>query len=117
MICCFFFSSRRRHTRCALVTGVQTCALPISSALALAAALVVCNPAAFASDPALTPTDPKTAAYLRDLANGGSPAYALVESLTTEVGPRMDGSDADPRAVAWATATFAELGVDRKSVR
>src|SRR3546814_1640169 len=31
---CFFFSSRRRHTRCALVTGVQTCALPISSEIA-----------------------------------------------------------------------------------
>src|SRR3546814_13984793 len=29
-LCFFFFSSRRRHTRCALVTGVQTCALPIS---------------------------------------------------------------------------------------
>src|SRR3546814_8916763 len=30
MLCCrFFFSSRRRHTRCVLVTGVQTCALPI----------------------------------------------------------------------------------------
>src|SRR3546814_3593811 len=37
MLCCiifylslfFFFSGRRRHTRCALVTGVQTCALPI----------------------------------------------------------------------------------------
>src|SRR3546814_2006294 len=28
----FFFSSRRRHTRCALVLGVQTCALPISFA-------------------------------------------------------------------------------------
>src|SRR3546814_7162127 len=28
----FLFSSRRRHTRCALVTGVQTCALPISIA-------------------------------------------------------------------------------------
>src|SRR3546814_1242184 len=28
-VCIFFFSSRRRHTRCALVTGVQTCALPI----------------------------------------------------------------------------------------
>src|SRR3546814_8334918 len=27
--CLFFFSSRRRHTRCALVTGVQTCARPI----------------------------------------------------------------------------------------
>src|SRR3546814_13591045 len=31
MVYCFFFSSRRRHTRCALVTGVQTCALPILS--------------------------------------------------------------------------------------
>src|SRR3546814_4702169 len=31
--CFFFFPSRRRHTRCALVTGVQTCALPISIAL------------------------------------------------------------------------------------
>src|SRR3546814_7037851 len=29
MDCVFFCSSRRRHTRCALVTGVQTCALPI----------------------------------------------------------------------------------------
>src|SRR3546814_19114549 len=33
----FFFASRRRHTRCALVTGVQTCALPISDARAGAA--------------------------------------------------------------------------------
>src|SRR3546814_16006568 len=28
-VCRYFFSSRRRHTSCALVTGVQTCALPI----------------------------------------------------------------------------------------
>src|SRR3546814_3264991 len=33
----FFFSSRRRHTRCALVTGVQTCALPIYPVERLAA--------------------------------------------------------------------------------
>src|SRR3546814_4558737 len=32
-----FFSSRRRHTRCALVTGVQTCALPILISLTLIA--------------------------------------------------------------------------------
>src|SRR3546814_8633127 len=32
----FFFSSRRRHTRCALVTGVQTCALPIFLATTVA---------------------------------------------------------------------------------
>src|SRR3546814_5850647 len=36
-LCAFFFSSRRRHTRCALVTGVQTCALPIWDAEQLAA--------------------------------------------------------------------------------
>src|SRR3546814_6476319 len=29
MFCYLFFSSRGRHSRCALVTGVQTCALPI----------------------------------------------------------------------------------------
>src|SRR3546814_9965894 len=43
MSCClclvgFFFSSRRRHTRCALVTGVQTCALPIFAACSAPAA-------------------------------------------------------------------------------
>src|SRR3546814_19807329 len=37
-MCFFFFSSRRRHTRCALVTGVQTCALPISTATSSPAA-------------------------------------------------------------------------------
>src|SRR3546814_10906166 len=41
MICYidFFFSSRRRHTRCALVTGVQTCALPICACAAKAVVL------------------------------------------------------------------------------
>src|SRR3546814_3192716 len=37
----FFFSSRRRHTRCALVTGVQTCALPICTCNGWDAARVV----------------------------------------------------------------------------
>src|SRR3546814_946396 len=37
----FFFSSRRRHTRCALVTGVQTCALPISPAVFISHGLSV----------------------------------------------------------------------------
>src|SRR3546814_2147057 len=51
-----FFSSRRRHTRCALVTGVQTCALPIcvtSSAATIFAA--VAAPCAAASASALLP--------------------------------------------------------------
>src|SRR3546814_18377521 len=38
---CLFFSSRRRHTRCALVTGVQTCALPILLEQRIAAAFAV----------------------------------------------------------------------------
>src|SRR3546814_827809 len=38
-VLCFFFSSRRRHTRGALVTGVQTCALPIYAAFATLDAL------------------------------------------------------------------------------
>src|SRR3546814_6903905 len=38
----FFFSSRRRHTRCALVTGVQTCALPICC-VSLLLCVVVCR--------------------------------------------------------------------------
>src|SRR3546814_8580848 len=36
VLICVFFSSRRRHTRCALVTGVQTCALPIFIVCAVA---------------------------------------------------------------------------------
>src|SRR3546814_6141457 len=45
----FFFSSRRRHTRCALVTGVQTCALPISG---LACILLLATATAAAQDKA-----------------------------------------------------------------
>src|SRR3546814_11010743 len=48
-VCFFFFSSRRRHTRCALVTGVQTCALPIFRRFQAALAgvlLALCAPAA-----------------------------------------------------------------------
>src|SRR3546814_4611027 len=43
---CLFFSSRRRHTRCALVTGVQTCALPIFGARLALVQLLNRNPEA-----------------------------------------------------------------------
>src|SRR3546814_14816924 len=33
VVCCFYFAGRRRHTSCALVTGVQTCALPICESM------------------------------------------------------------------------------------
>ena len=37
----------------------------------------------------------------------------MVESLTTEIGPRIAGSEADARAVAWAEAKFKALGFDK----
>lgn len=54
-----------------------------------------------------------TAARLRDQALAGSGAYEVVESLTTEVGPRMGGTPADARAVAWAVEKFRSMGFDR----
>ena len=37
-------------------------------------------------------------------------AYGIVESLTTEVGPRLAGTEAEARAREWALATLRELG-------
>lgn len=53
------------------------------------------------------------AAELRDQARASNLAYEIVESLTTEVGPRMAGTPGDARAVAWGKAKFEELGFDR----
>lgn len=63
---------------------------------------------AFADDAAL-----ETAAALRAQALANDTAWNVVESLTTEVGPRLAGSEADARTVAWAQAKFEELGYDR----
>jgi len=54
-----------------------------------------------------------TAAQLREAALASDVGYRVVESLTTEIGPRPGGSEADARAVAWAEAKFHELGFDR----
>ncbi|MGY0620363.1 M28 family peptidase [Lysobacter sp. A378] len=54
-----------------------------------------------------------TAAQLRATALASDLGYRITESLTTEVGPRLAGSPADARAVAWAKAKFEELGYDK----
>ena len=54
-----------------------------------------------------------TAAQLRERALADDTGYRIIESLTTEVGPRLPGSEADARAVAWAVAKFESLGFDR----
>lgn len=54
-----------------------------------------------------------TATQLRERALEGSGAFAIVESVTTEVGHRMAGSANDARGVAWARAKFEALGFDK----
>ena len=54
-----------------------------------------------------------TATQLREQALAGSGAYDIVESLTTEIGPRMAGSPAYDRATQWAQEKFRALGYDR----
>jgi hypothetical protein len=53
------------------------------------------------------------AAQLREQALSSDLGWKIVESLTTEVGPRMAGSAADAHAVEWAKAKFAQLGYDK----
>ena len=50
---------------------------------------------------------------IRETALQSDQAYALLESLTTDVGQRLAGSANDAKAVAWAKAKFTELGFDR----
>src|SRR3546814_4957992 len=71
---CFFFSSRRRHTRCALVTGVQTCALPIC-----ALELSLCADFRLASDDARL--------GLPEIALGGIPGSGGTSRLVRLAGP------------------------------
>jgi hypothetical protein len=50
---------------------------------------------------------------LRDRAIKDNLSVDIVESLTTEVGPRRTGTESDKRAVAWSLAKFKELGFDK----
>mgnify|MGYP006169116805 CR=1 FL=1 len=76
-------------------------------------ALALAAPAAFAADTGLDDAAIATAAQLRDRALAGSEAFAFVEGLTTEVGPRLAGTEADARGVRWAEAKFRAMGFDK----
>ena len=56
---------------------------------------------------------PDLLAEIRETALKSDQAYALLESLTTDIGQRLAGSENDAKAVAWAKAKFTELGFDR----
>lgn len=81
--------------------------------LALAAALALTCSSALAGPTTLPQAAIDTAVQLRQQALSDTTGWNVVESLTTEVGPRMAGSEADARAVAWAKETFVQLGFDR----
>ena len=81
--------------------------------LALAAALALTCSSALAGPTTIPQAAIDTAVQLRQQALSDTTGWNVVESLTTEVGPRMAGSEADARAVAWAKETFVQLGFDR----
>jgi len=60
--------------------------------------------------PAFSRADLAAAATLRERAAADATAYQLIESLTTEVGPRLAGSPGDKAAVAWAQREMTRLG-------
>lgn len=88
---------------------VSLLSLSLSALLAVA---LSANPVQ-AADALFSERELQTAAWIRDAAGDDNKSYAIVESLTTEVGPRMAGTEADLRAVAWAEAKFKELGFDK----
>jgi hypothetical protein len=61
----------------------------------------------------LSPQELEYLKNLRDKAVESTLAYEILESLTTEVGPRMAGTEGDARAVAWAENKFRQLGFDK----
>lgn len=80
---------------------------------ALLASLIFAALPTFAAAQAFDAVALADAARLRAHVDKDSGAYGLVESLTTEVGPRMAGEPAFDRAVEWAQAKFKSLGYDR----
>ena len=87
---------------------------------AMSVFLMAANVFAAASDPSesvdhsIVPAKIENAAILlRERALLDNLSVDIVESLTTEVGPRRIGTDGDKRVIAWAQAKFRELGFDR----
>src|SRR3546814_12931221 len=115
---CFCFSSRRRHTRCALVTGVQTCALPITAVAALQSGLI--SPATTVNDTGVYEV-PSCTGGTCTFRNDGSRAYGPVD-LRRSLTVSSDYYYYDLGARFWieqesfgGPEVFAEIG--RASVR
>src|SRR3546814_3998644 len=102
----FFFSSRRRHTRCALVTGVQTCALPISSATLLNLLYTVLSSA---------PSLPWAVLPLMLIAFGVALAFPIITLLILDMYPRQRGAASSLQA--FISLSLNALKIGRASCR
>jgi len=72
------------------------------------------NSAELTVDPSVIPQNlVEQARILRDRALKDNMSVDIVESVTTEVGPRRIGTEGDKRVIAWSQAKFKELGFDR----
>ncbi len=70
------------------------------------------QPAAIDTDTNLSPELQAQIQALQNRALHGQYAYDITEALTTEIGPRLAGSEAEARARQWAVEKFRELGFD-----
>ncbi len=76
----------------------------------LAAGLLLAGPLAAQT---FSDEDLAVARELREAALAGDGGYEIVADLTTRIGPRLAGSEADARAVEWAVAMLEDMGFDR----
>jgi hypothetical protein len=83
------------------------------TALAFALSLLVALPLQARQATRIDDVSMARAGQLREVALADDTGWKVVESLTTEVGPRLAGSEGDARAVAWAVAKFKALGYDK----
>ena len=72
--------------------------------------LSLMNAVVAAPESAVSPAMAATAQRLMELAQQDNGGYALVRSLTTEVGPRLAGTEAEARARQWAVEKLEALG-------
>src|SRR3546814_8216122 len=110
----FFFSSRRRHTRCALLTGVQTCALPICQIVRLPAVIGIeetDHVRLHQSNPALERRQ-LSAIRPAEQADARVAGIALAQQRRRSIG----GAIIDHNDLGWLPA-LRQHALDRKSTR
>src|SRR3546814_12445633 len=96
----FFVSSRRRHTRCALVTGVQTCALPIFTRWVAGAEAVPSRTV----EAGIATLVPDAAEYV-----AGDTARVLVVAPFSEGRGLLTISRADRKRVVWGQSVSVRV--------